>query len=242
MRYRGPVITLLAIAALATVLFAVNLTTVAQTAARATAPPGSAQPPVPAQESTAQEPADAPEAGPQPDAADPAAPPAVAAPPPAAYAGRSSGNEVTIAIKVRGSEAAAYVCDGKRIESWLQGTLEDGQLSLQGAEGAKVTGAVQDEAVFGTVQVQGKRWPFAAETANSPAGLYQGDGTVNGAPARVGWIVRQDGSQVGVANVGGVRQPAPAIDPSHLGGVQVGGITIVPRPVTGADDVLRPSS
>ncbi len=235
MKYRGPVITLLAVAALAAVLLVVNMRTVAETAARGSTPPATAPPA--AQVPVVTEPPD----GPPPPAGQPAPPPP-AAPPQANYAGRTSGNEATIAIAVEGGAASAYVCDGKQIESWLDGTIENGQLTLQGGDGDKVTGSVQDGAVFGTMSVQGKQWPYSAQPAQAPAGLYDGQGTVDGAPARVGWIVLQDGSQVGVADIGGVRQPAPAIDPQQLSGVELGGSVIVPRPVGGNDDVVAPPS
>ncbi|MGH3903346.1 MAG: hypothetical protein ACRDTE_04000 [Pseudonocardiaceae bacterium] len=238
MRYRGPVITLLAVAALAAVLFVVNMRTVAETAARGSAPPATAPPA--AQVPVVTAPPDSPPA-PPPPAGQPAPPPP-AAPPQANYAGRTSGNEATIAIAVEGDAASAYVCDGKQIESWLDGTIENGRLTLQGGDGDQVTGSVQDGAVFGTMWVQGKQWPYSAQPAQAPAGLYDGQGTVDGAPARVGWIVLQDGSQVGVADIGGVRQPAPAIDPQQLRSVELGGSVIVPQPVGGHDDVVQPPS
>ncbi|MFN2496697.1 MAG: hypothetical protein ABR608_12435 [Pseudonocardiaceae bacterium] len=231
MTLRGPVLTLLAVAALSAVLYLVNVRTAAQTETATQAGASLA----PTQESAV-----------------PLAPPSGPAPPPpgpppvrqqvAAYAGRTSGNEVTIAITVENGQAAAYVCDGKQIESWLEGSIADGQLTLWGSDGAKVTGAVQGDAVFGTVWVQGKQWAYSAQRAESPAGLYEGRGTVDGEPARVGWIVLPDGSQVGVVAIGEVRQPAPPLNPSRLGPVLLDGSQLVPRPVEGADPVLEPPS
>lgn len=86
-----------------------------------------------------------------------------ATPAPASYDGRSSGNEVTVALKVEdGGAAAAYVCDGKGVESWMRGTVEGTDLKLTGKNGATLDGRTQDGAAFGTVQVGGKSWPFAA--------------------------------------------------------------------------------
>lgn len=242
MKYRGPIVTLLAVATLAAVLLVVNMRTAAQTQTagqatsstvtgqvQVTAPAAGAQP-----TTGAQAPADA------PSIADPPPPPAEGEQ--SAYAGRTSGNEATIAIAVRGGEVSAYICDGKETEAWLKGTITDGTLTLQGRDDAHADGSIQGDAVFGTLWIQGKQWPYAAQRAERPAGLYQGSGTVDGAPARVGWIVLPDGSQVGVANIGGVARPAPAIDPYQLSGVQVGGSTIVPRPVDGADNVVNPPS
>lgn len=232
MRYRGPVVTLAAVAALAGVLFLVNMQTVADTAARGGAPPaaassGNTQP------GNGQAPTGA---GPSPS---PGPPPGSG---PVSYAGRTSGDEATIAIAVDGDAASAYVCDGARVESWLDGTMNNGRLTLQGRNGDKVAGVVQDGDVFGTIRVRGTQWPYSARTADAPAGLYEGQGTVDGAPARVGWIVLQDGSQVGVADVGGAPRPAPALDPRHPGAVEVGGTVIVPRPIGGNDVVVPPPS
>lgn len=233
MNLRGPVLTLLAVLTLAVVLLLVNMGTATETATQVTIPPATTQAPVTTQAqapATTQPPADE-----QPPADAPeSAPPAAADQ--TAYAGRTSGNEATIAIVVQGDQVAAYICDGKQVEAWLEGTITDGELNLQGNDDASATGVVSDGAVFGTVQVQGKQWPYAAQRAESPAGLYEG----NGASARVGWIVLQDGSQTGIAKVGGTTRPAPALDPNQLTGVEVDGSTIIPRPVTGIDPVVGP--
>ncbi|HEY6424579.1 MAG TPA: hypothetical protein VIY28_15305 [Pseudonocardiaceae bacterium] len=211
MENRGPLITLVAVAALAVVLLVLNLKATTQTATTPTvtapaAPPASTQAPIGS----------------------------VPAPPqPAAYAGRTSGNEATIAIVVRNGRAAAYVCDGHRVEAWLQGTIADGQLTLGGNNGARATGAVEGNAVFGTVWVKDKQWPYSAQLAKPPAGLYQGRGTVNGVPNRLGWIVLDDGSEVGIRNNNGTPEPAPTLDPNTLASITVDGTRIDPQPVNG---------
>ncbi|MGH3766000.1 MAG: hypothetical protein ACRDTX_12760 [Pseudonocardiaceae bacterium] len=219
MTNRGPIITLLAVAVLAAVLLVVNTTVQSQTASRETGTPPVAT----------TLPATTPPVSTSPPAA---------APEQAAYAGRTSGNEATIAIAVRGGQAAAYVCDGHRVEAWLQGTISGGRLTLQGAHGAGATGTLEANAVFGTVSVNGKQWPYSARLAAPPAGLYQGNGSVNGAPNRIGWIVLPDGSQVGVRNKNGVREPAPALDPQALGAVPVEGSRIEPQQVSGDTQVV----
>ncbi|MGH3939132.1 MAG: hypothetical protein ACRDTG_10960 [Pseudonocardiaceae bacterium] len=244
MKHRGPIITLFAVAALATGLLVMNMRTTAQTqiASQATSPTVTGQAPVIVKPPVAAQPtADSQPPADPPPTADPQPIPGTQ-PPPAeveqsAYAGRTSGDEATIAIAVRGSEVYGYICDGKQVEAWLEGTITDGKLTLQGREDAKADGSIQGDAVFGTLWVQGKQWPYAAQRAERPAGLYEGSGTVDGASARVGWIVLPDGRQVGIANLGGVARPAPAIDPYQLSAVQVDGSTIVPRRVDGADSV-----
>jgi len=247
MNLRGPVLTLLAVVVLAAVLLLVNMRTATEAATQVTIPPAITQEPVATQApADAQAPVDA-----QVPVGTPESGSAVAADQ-IAYAGRTSGNEATIAIVVQGDQVAAYLCDGGQVEAWLEGTITDGQLDLQGSDAASATGAVSGDAVFGTVvfgagvfdagQVQGTQWPFAAQQAESPAGLYEGRGTVDGAPARVGWIVLPDGSQTGIAKIGDTTRPAPALDPDQLTGVEVDGSTIVPQPVTGRDPVLGPPS
>src|SRR4051812_14089984 len=122
MSKRGPLLTMLAVALLGVGLIGINMTgastreqdtsgTVAPLA-QATAPadpaaPGQAAPPA-------------------------AAPAANAFPTEAAYAGRTAGNEATIAIAVKDGKAVAYLCDGKQVEAWLQGTATGAALSLTG--------------------------------------------------------------------------------------------------------------
>ena len=91
-------------------------------------------------------------------------PPRAAAPAVAekAYTGRSSGNEVTVAIAVKNGKAVAYACDGKKIEAWLEGTLTGDTLSLSGKT-SSLTGTLDDKATFGTITVDGKEWPFSAK-------------------------------------------------------------------------------
>ncbi len=127
-----------------------------------------------------------------------------------AYTGRSSGNEVTVAIAVKNGKAVAYACDGKKIEAWLEGTLTGDTLSLSGKT-SSLTGTLDDKATFGTITVDGKEWPFSAKGVSSPAGLYEGRGTLAGVATRVGWIVEDNGNVTGV-QVGerhaGARAPA----------------------------------
>jgi hypothetical protein len=244
MRNRGPIITLFAVVAMAIVLLAMNMTAINQTANQATGttpPPGT--PPItdpPQDDSPLADPPsdDSPLADSPPDDPPPTTPPSIAAPEEATYAGRTSGNEATIAIAVRDDEAAAYLCDGRRVEAWLQGTNTDGELTLENADGARATGAVDGNAVFGTVSVNGKQLPYSAQLASPPAGLYQGSGTVNGTRNRIGWIVLPDGSQVGVRNNNGSREPAPALDPTALGSVTVDGTRIQPQRVVGDTQVV----
>lgn len=186
----GPLLTLLAVVALAAVLMGVNV----------------AGAPAPA-------PVAAPVAAPAPV---PTPAPPTTPPPPidAAYAGRTAGNEATIAIAVKDGRAVAYVCDGKKVEAWLEGTADGTAFSLRGPDGAAVAGEVSDGAVFGEATVGGKRWPYSAALATPPAGTYRGRVSVAGVQKRIGWNVLPDGSVTGIVSDAHEKGPAPLLDPA----------------------------
>lgn len=175
-------------------------------------------------------------------------PAATAAPAPAApavaqkaYAGRSSGNEVTVAIAVKDGRAVGYICDGKHIEAWLQGKVTGSTLSLKSADGAStIVGTVDEAKSLGTVAVRDKQWPFAAKGVTAPAGLYEGRVSVKGVLNRIGWIVLPDGSQTGLNQQGGALVAAPVLDPTHPESVTVDGTPVAVRTIGGGDAVIAP--
>ncbi|OLT09506.1 hypothetical protein BJF78_30575 [Pseudonocardia sp. CNS-139] len=212
----------MAVAALGGALFVVNevnnpanVPTFAEQPAGAPAPPDAyaAADPYAAPDLAAAPvpPAAAPPPAPQPSAPQPPEPPAVDE---QAYAGRSAGDEVTVAIAVEDGRAVGYVCDGDAIESWFEGTLEGDRLNLQGGDGSTLTGTTTEAAAHGTVTIDGEELPFSAAGAEGPAGLYEGNASVRGVVTRVGWIVTNDGAVTGVATRDGRRGPAPALDPA----------------------------
>lgn len=225
MKKIAPVLTIAAVAVAGAALFAVDVVNDPAAAPR------------PAAASDVPPPAAAPEPAPDPAPASPAVT-QKAAVAEKVYAGRSSGNEVTVAIAVKDGRAVAYVCDGKKVEAWLEGTLTGAALDLRSADGAAtVTGTLDEAKSLGTVTVGEKQWPFAAKGVVAPAGLYEGRADVRGVAGRIGWIVLGDGSQTGAVNRGGVVAPAPELDPADLGGVAVDGVPVQVR-VIGGDDVV----
>jgi hypothetical protein len=160
----------------------------------------------------------------------PAAAPAAAAPvvAQAVFAGRSAGREVTIAIAVKDGKAVAYVCDGKKIEAWLEGTLTGDRLDLKGPGGAAVDGTATATAATGTVTAGGKSWPYTVKVVKAPEGLYEGRADVRGVATRIGWIV-VDGKQTGLRRDGERVLDAPALDPSDPRGVVVDGTPVTVR-------------
>jgi hypothetical protein len=174
MKARGPVLTLLAVLAVGAAVFGVN-TVVAGGGTEQAVTPAAQQAPAadpyaasdgygaPAADPYGAVPEAAPEGAPEaavPEAAPEQAPQAAAVT--GAFAGRSAGNEVTLAVGMDGDKVVAYVCDGKKIESWFEGTSADGKLQLRGKDG-ELTADATDTAVLGTVAVGDKSWPFAAQ-------------------------------------------------------------------------------
>ena len=232
MRRFGPLLTLLAVVVLGGALFAVN----------ALGNPGNRTAQQAPAASDAREAASAQAAAP-PSAAPTAASAPTATAPPAvaekAYAGRSAGNEVTVAIAVKNGRAVGYVCDGKKIEAWLEGTLSGSDLDLKSKDGAStIAGTVDETKSFGTVAVGGKQWPFAAQAAKAPAGLYEGRAQVRGVLNRIGWIVLPDGSQTGMRDQGQNKVAPPVLDPAHPDAVVIDGVPVAVRTIGGGDVVV----
>ena len=83
----------------------------------------------------------------------------------ALYAGRSSGNEVAVAVAVNGRKAAANLTPAAGGEIQLQGSVTGNKVTLTGSNGAALSGSVSGVAMFGTVTAGGgqQSFPFSAE-------------------------------------------------------------------------------
>jgi hypothetical protein len=156
----------------------------------------------------------------------------------AVYIGHSSGNEVTVAVAVSGDKAAAYLCDGKRVEAWLDGTVVGERVDLEGRNGSRLTATLSETAVLGLVTVENEQLPFSAAVAGPPAGIYEGRATVDGEPNRIGWIVLPSGRQVGINNADGRREPAPELDPNDIDGLEIEGVDVEVQRIEGRDPVV----
>ena len=225
MSTRGPLITLGSVVVLAVALLWVNAL---------------AGPTTPTSSSSLGAPASTGPSSPSP------APPAEAAPSPTAepaavqtvYAGRTGGGEATVAVAVNGDRAAAYLCDGTRIETWLQGSVTGDQVVLTGRDTAALIGTVSGTTLSGTVVTStGQAWLFSAEEARPPAGIYEARTTIDGLATRIGWVVLPDGTQVGIQNVDGERSPAPALDLEDTT-FTLDGAAQEATPVDGSDTVV----
>lgn len=221
MRQLGPLLTLGAVAVLGAALFT----------AGALADPARQAPPAPVAAAAAESP---PPETPPPDPA--AAEPTAVVPPPAVveavWAGRSSGNEVTVAVAVRDGRAVAYVCDGEQVEAWLEGALTGDALALTGAD-AVLDATVDEASALGSVTVGGVTWPFSAQVVQAPDGLYDGRANVDGVAVRIGWIAL-DGTVTGGARADGEVVDAPAFDPTAPAATSLDGAPVTVTAVDGA--------
>jgi serine/threonine protein kinase len=129
-----------------------------------------------------------------------------------AFTGRTSGNEVTVALATKDGKVAAYLCDGARVEAWLQGTVTGTTVHLTGSKGSLVDADVSPTSALGTMTVNGRTLPFSAERSAPPAGLYK----ASSGSSRIGWIVLANGKQVGIRQDGASSTPAPPLDPTAM--------------------------
>jgi serine/threonine-protein kinase len=157
------------------------------------------------------------------------------------YAGKADGHTGSVAVSMRDGHAIAYVCDGRKVEAWLAGTMtSDGHFDLHDVHGAVLTGTWAAStagsgvggSVHGSVTVGGRIWHFTVGPTRKPAGLYRATPKVKGRSGKVGWIVRPDGTQTGILTVHGVSTAAPTLDPS-TGTATVDGNVVHAEPISG---------
>jgi hypothetical protein len=208
MRSRGPILTLLVVVVLAGILLVANITggPAAGTAKQAAAATTSVAPAA------------------APAAAAPAAAPAAATPFPgqARYTGYTDGNHAALAVTVRDNKVSAYLCDGKTIEAWYQGSSAGGKLDAKGRGTNALTGSLSGGNLSGTVSAGGRSWTYTAAPAAAPAGLYRSKTPA----ATTGWVKDSNGQVTGLVNAGGALRPAPALDPATAQSIE-GGDTVV---------------
>lgn len=218
MKAKGPIITLAAGLAVAAVLMVMNLSVTGKDTPGDAANTAATASPVP------------PSSAPAPTGV---ATQSAAAGTRVTYAGAVNGNSATLAIAVSDGKAVAYFCDGRSAEAWLQGTATGGQLTLTGANNATLTGTFGNGVAAGSVTVAGKQSTFSLKTVAPPSGLYRASANVRNAQLVGGWIVLDNGQQVGLTVYGGQTQPAPRLDTTSKTAV-VDGVTVTVGAVDGS--------
>ncbi|HET9972902.1 MAG TPA: hypothetical protein VFQ68_32030 [Streptosporangiaceae bacterium] len=195
MKRNTPLITLLTGAALGVVLLVASML---QTPAKT--PAGYSSTVTPSSASPASSAPAAPASSPVPSSVSPTATPYAAAPAKATYAGKSNSGGATIAIVVYNGQVIAYVCNGSTIDAWFSGPASsDGKVTLTGKDNATLTAAYGVGEMTGDVTAHGTDFDFGVDTVSksSGAGLYRTTAKVGGDTVKAGWIVLDDGTQIG---------------------------------------------
>lgn len=129
------------------------------------------------------------------------------------FVGEVPGTDAFIAVVVdRQNRVLAYVCDGRggsgggepfewSITEWFRGSAsEEGDLDLTGEGGARLLANVepQEGRIRGTLTLPDRgEFPFEAEPAEAPAGLYRKVEEVNNEELVGGWILLENGEERG---------------------------------------------
>jgi hypothetical protein len=173
MPIRGPLATLLAVAATGAAVVATNVVLTA-------GPSDVEQQAALSANSTGYGSGGSGAAAPAPAAPAPAVPAA-----PARYDGRTAGDEVTVQVTVENGKAKAYICNAdKGIEAWVNGTAADGKMQMTGKDGSSVEATSDGTAVFGTARSHGKSWPFSAAVSKDAAPVSAPSEPAQPAPAQ----------------------------------------------------------
>jgi hypothetical protein len=229
-KHRSPLITLAAVTLAFIIMFTVDVLA---------GPPGgnSAQPAV---TSAPPAPASAASLSPQPSKTAAATPSASASksseeskfPKKVVYAGHAEGRSGALAVALLGNQSAAYFCDGRSIESWLRGDVKGADISLKSKDGAALQASLDGDHLKGTLKINNDKLKFEINEAKKPAGLYR----ARGSKTTIGWIVLEDGSEVGVQRNGADSTPAPELNPENPQ-VTVDGESLNAQPVNGKEDL-----
>jgi len=226
MKHRSPLVTLAAVAVAFIIMFTVNMLvsppggSSAEPAGPSTAPATSA----PAQQTTSA--AATPSASTSESIEDKTFPNKIV------YAGRTDDKSGAIAVAVLGDQAAAYFCDGRSIESWLRGTVQVADIALKSNDGATLQASLDGDHLKGTVKIKNDRSKFEIDEAKKPAGLYR----ARGSKTTIGWIVLEDGSQVGIQTAAADSAAAPELNPESPQ-VTANGESLDAKPINGDEDL-----
>ena len=230
MKHRSPLVTLAAVALAFAIMFTVNmLSGPPGSSSTGTADPSAAPATATASTPSPQQTEIAP---PLPPPANAKAPRTASSPGKIVYAGRTDDGPAAIAVAVLGDQAAAYFCDGRNVEAWFRGTVDGGDISLKGKGGATLQAELDDDHIKGTVKIKNDTLRFEINEAKKPAGVYR----ARGSQTTIGWIVLEDGSQLGVQTSGGDSSAAPQLDPENPQ-VTVGGESLDAAPVNGDEEL-----
>jgi hypothetical protein len=197
MKRNTPLITLLTGAALGVVLLVASML---QTPLKAPASYSSTASPSAASSTTSAPAAPASSPAPATASASPTATPYAAGPVRANYASKVQGGGATIAITVHDGQVIVYICNGSTLDEWFSGPISsNGKITLTGKNNATLDASYGVGEMTGDATAHGTDFNFAAGAVSksSGAGLYRATADVGGTTVKAGWIVLDDGTQIG---------------------------------------------
>lgn len=112
----------------------------------------------------------------------------------------ADGKKMTIGISVDGDEVTAYACNGVDDEAWFFGNQAGGNVDITSKFRDTLTASFNGTDLTGDLTMNGVSYDFTAAPVSEPAGVYTAE--LDG--VRSSWIVRADGSAIGVQFNGGV--------------------------------------
>lgn len=116
------------------------------------------------------------------------------------------GKTMTIGISVDGDRVAAYACNGTDDEAWFFGNQADGKIDIKSRFRDTLNAKFDGANVEGDLNMNGVAYQFTAAPVSGEAGMYTAE--LDG--IRASWVVREDGSAIGVqfgtSSVGDITQ------------------------------------
>ena len=106
----------------------------------------------------------------------------------------AGGKTMTIGISVDGASIAAYACNGTDDEAWFFGNQADGKIDIKSRFRDTLRAEFTGTDVAGDLTMNGVAYKFTAAPASGAAGMYTA--TLDG--VRASWVLREDGSAIGV--------------------------------------------
>jgi hypothetical protein len=106
----------------------------------------------------------------------------------------ADGKTMTIGISVDGADIAAYACNGTDDEAWFFGNQTEGKIDITSRFRDTLKAQFTGTDVEGDLTMNGVAYKFTAAPVSGVAGMYTAD--VEG--VRASWVVREDGSAIGV--------------------------------------------
>ena len=126
------------------------------------------------------------------------------------FAGEVKGSNLTLGLVAGGTRIRAYLCDDDHVGEWFTGTKEGDRFRATSAGGTRLEADVAGNRATGTVTFEGKEYEFSLPAATGDAGLYRYEGDFEGEQVLIGWIVSEDGREVGtIRRRQGIRKAPP---------------------------------